>query len=121
MRVGYADQNGHPYRSIGRVLIDRGELTLGEATLQGIRDWGRRNPDKLPALLDENPSYVFFREVPPPAPGTLAAEIDGPVRRARRAAARASARSPSTRARSRWARRCSSRRPIRCRTTRCGG
>jgi membrane-bound lytic murein transglycosylase A len=78
MRVGYADQNGHPYRSIGRVLIDRGELTLPEATMQGIRDWGRRNPDKLAALLDENPSYVFFREVPPPSPGTLAAEIDGP-------------------------------------------
>ena len=78
LRVGYADQNGHPYRSIGRVLVDRGELTLGETTLQGIRDWGRRNPDKLPALLDENPSYVFFREVPPPVPGTLEAEIDGP-------------------------------------------
>jgi membrane-bound lytic murein transglycosylase A len=78
LRVGYADQNGQPYRSIGRVLIDRGELSLGEATLQGIRDWGRRNPDKLPALLDENPSYVFFRVVPPPLPGTLEAEIDGP-------------------------------------------
>jgi len=79
VRVGYADQNGHPYRSIGRVLIDRGELTAGEATLPGIRDWGRRNPDKLPALLDENPSYVFFREVPPPVPGTLDAQIDGPL------------------------------------------
>jgi membrane-bound lytic murein transglycosylase A len=79
IRVGYADQNGHPYRSIGRVLIDRGELTAGEATLPGIRDWGRRNPDKLPALLDENPSYVFFREVSPPAPGTLDAQIDGPL------------------------------------------
>ena len=78
LRVGYADQNGHPYRSIGRVLIDRGELTLGETTMQGIRDWGQRHPDKLPALLDENPSYVFFREVPPPLPGTLDAEIDGP-------------------------------------------
>jgi membrane-bound lytic murein transglycosylase A len=78
LRVGYADQNGHPYRSIGRVLVDRGELTLGETTMQGIRDWGRRNPDKLPALLDENPSYVFFREVPPPLPGTLEADIDGP-------------------------------------------
>jgi membrane-bound lytic murein transglycosylase A len=78
VRVGYADQNGHPYRSIGRVLIDRGELTAGEATLPGIRDWGRRNPDKLPALLDENPSYVFFREVPPPQPSTLYAAIDGP-------------------------------------------
>jgi membrane-bound lytic murein transglycosylase A len=79
MRVGYADQNGHPYRSIGRVLIDRGELTPERASMQGIRDWGRRNPDKLPALLNENPSFVFFREVPPPVPGSLEAAIDGPI------------------------------------------
>ena len=79
MRVGYADQNGHPFRSIGRVLIDRGELTLAQASMQGIKAWGARNPDKLPALLDENPSYVFFREVPAPAPGSLDAEIDGPI------------------------------------------
>jgi membrane-bound lytic murein transglycosylase A len=78
MRVGYADQNGHPYRSIGNVLIERGELTLAQASMPGIRAWGQRNPDKLPALLDENPSYVFFREVPPPVPGTLEARIDGP-------------------------------------------
>ena len=66
MRVGYADQNGHPFRSIGRVLIERGELTRDTASMQSIRAWARRNPDKLEALLDENPSYVFFREVPPP-------------------------------------------------------
>ncbi len=78
LRVGYADQNGHPYRSIGRVLVDRGELPLERASMQGIRDWGRRNPDKLPALLNENPSVVFFREVPPPPPGSLEAAIDGP-------------------------------------------
>jgi membrane-bound lytic murein transglycosylase A len=78
MRVGYADQNGHPYHSIGTVLTQRGELTLAQASMQGIREWGRQNPDKLPALLDENPSYVFFREVPPPAPGTIEAAIDGP-------------------------------------------
>jgi membrane-bound lytic murein transglycosylase A len=78
VRVGYADQNGHPYRSIGRLLVERGELPLERASLQGIRDWGRRNPDKLRPLLDENPSYVFFREVPAPAPGTLEAQIDGP-------------------------------------------
>jgi membrane-bound lytic murein transglycosylase A len=78
MRVGYADQNGHPYRSIGTVLIERGELTLAQASMQGIRAWGQRNRDKLPALLEENPSYVFFREVPPPVPGTLDAQIDGP-------------------------------------------
>ena len=78
MRVGYADQNGHPFRSVGRVLIDRGELTRDTASMQSIRAWARRNPDKLEALLDENPSYVFFRDVPPPAPGTIDATIDGP-------------------------------------------
>ena len=79
LRVGYADQNGHPYRSIARVLVDRGELTLERASKQAIEAWGRANPDKLAALLDENPSFVFFREVAPPAPGTLEAEIDGPI------------------------------------------
>jgi membrane-bound lytic murein transglycosylase A len=79
IRVGYADQNGQPFRSVARVLIDRGELTLGEASMQGIRAWGHAHPDQLPALLDENPSYVFFREVPPPAPGSLEAMIDGPI------------------------------------------
>lgn len=79
MRVGYADQNGQPFRSVARVLIDRGELTLGEASMQGIRAWGQRHPEQLPQLLDENPSYVFFREVPPPAAGSLEAEIDGPI------------------------------------------
>jgi membrane-bound lytic murein transglycosylase A len=79
LRLGYADQNGHPYRSIGRVLVERGELTVGQASLAGIRDWTQRNPGKLRELLDENPSYVFFREVPPFAPGTLEASIDGPI------------------------------------------
>jgi membrane-bound lytic murein transglycosylase A len=75
VRVGYADQNGQPYRSIGRVLVDRGELPLDKASMQGIKQWGRDHPDALPALLAENPSYVFFREVfPNPAAG-----IDGPV------------------------------------------
>ncbi|MDH5246012.1 MAG: MltA domain-containing protein [Betaproteobacteria bacterium] len=79
MRVGYADQNGHPFRSIGRLLVERGELPLERASMQGIKDWGRRNPDKLAPLLDENPSYVFFREVPAARPGSLEAEIDGPI------------------------------------------
>jgi membrane-bound lytic murein transglycosylase A len=64
VRVGYADTNGHPYRSIGRVLIDRGELTFDQASMQGIQAWARANPGKLTALLNENPSYVFFREMP---------------------------------------------------------
>lgn len=71
--VGYADQNGHPYQSIGRVLIDRGELTPDKASMQGIKDWGRRNPDKLRELLNTNPSYVFFRELPNGLAGPLGA------------------------------------------------
>jgi membrane-bound lytic murein transglycosylase A len=79
LRVGYADQNGQPYRSIARVLIDRGEMTADQASMQSIRAWGRAHADELPALLEANPSYVFFRLVPPPAPGSLDAMIDGPI------------------------------------------
>jgi membrane-bound lytic murein transglycosylase A len=79
LRLGYADQNGHPYRSIARVLIERGDLPLERASMQGIGAWARAHPEQTRALLDENPSYVFFREVPAPAPGSLDAAIDGPI------------------------------------------
>jgi peptidoglycan lytic transglycosylase A len=79
LRLGYADQNGQPFRSVARVLVERGDLAVGEASMQGIRAWGKAHAAALPALLDENPSYVFFREVPPPAPGSLEAMIDGPI------------------------------------------
>jgi membrane-bound lytic murein transglycosylase A len=71
MRVGYANHNGHPYRSVGRVLIDRGELTVSNASMQGIKEWANANPDRLSGLLAENPGYVFFRELP--------AGPDGPI------------------------------------------
>ena len=64
MRVGYADQNGYPYRSIGRLLVERGELTLEQASMQSIVTWARRNPAKVNELLNSNASYVFFRELP---------------------------------------------------------
>lgn len=64
IRVGYANQNGHPYRSIGRWLLDQGELKPGQASMQGIRRWVQRNPARAQELLDNNPSYVFFRELP---------------------------------------------------------
>ena len=64
IRVGYADQNGLPYRSIGRWLIDQGELKSGQASLQGIRAWAEAHPQRLEELLDANPSLVFFRELP---------------------------------------------------------
>lgn len=73
VRVGYADQNGYPYRSIGKALVERGELTLDKASMQGIKDWARRNPGKLAELLDTNASYVFFRELPNQLSGPLGA------------------------------------------------
>jgi membrane-bound lytic murein transglycosylase A len=75
LRVGYADTNGHPYRSIGRVLIERGELTLDQASMQGITAWARANPQRVSELLNQNPSYVFFRELPlgDPAAGPVGA------------------------------------------------
>ena len=50
MRVGYADQNGHPFRGIGRILADRGEMKLEEVSMQGIKGWMSRNPAKATAL-----------------------------------------------------------------------
>lgn len=73
VRLNYGDQNGHPYQSIGRVLVERGELKLEEASMQGIQAWARANPARLDDLLNANPSYVFFREVPNSKDGPIGA------------------------------------------------
>ncbi len=73
VRLNYADQNGHPYQSIGRVLVERGELKLEEASMQGIQSWARANPVRLDDLLNSNPSYVFFREAPNSKEGPIGA------------------------------------------------
>jgi membrane-bound lytic murein transglycosylase A len=62
IRVAYADQNGHPYKSIGRYLVDRGELSLEQASMQGIKAWYLANPARQQELLNANPSFVFFKE-----------------------------------------------------------
>jgi len=64
VKIGYAEQNGHGYASIGRKLIDMGELKPEEASMQGIKTWAEKNPERLFTLLGQNPSYVFFRELP---------------------------------------------------------
>jgi membrane-bound lytic murein transglycosylase A len=71
LRLGYADQNGHPFRSMGRYLIQRGELSLEQSSMQGLKTWAAANPQKLRDALDSNPSYVFFRELPPSADGPI--------------------------------------------------
>ncbi|SFK69394.1 membrane-bound lytic murein transglycosylase A [Nitrosomonas aestuarii] len=73
VKIGFADQNGYPYNSIGRVLVQQGELSLDKASMQGIKQWGQQNPDKLPALLQQNARYVFFRELPSDLTGPIGA------------------------------------------------
>ena len=68
MRVGYADQNGREYVGIGRLLRERNILPAGGASMQGIVAWIRQNPEQGRALMRENPSYVFFRELTGPGP-----------------------------------------------------
>ena len=68
IRVGYAGSNGHPYRSIGVELVQRGVYKAHQVSAQVIKNWVRRNPVAGRELLFHNPSYVFFRridEVPP--------------------------------------------------------
>ncbi|WP_198399398.1 murein transglycosylase A [Caballeronia calidae] len=78
MRVGFGGTNNQPYRSIGRELLDRGELTPAQATMQGIKAWAKANPARVDALLDVNPRFVFFREMP--ASDAMATSLgDGPV------------------------------------------
>ncbi len=62
VRVAYADQNGYPYKSIGRYLVNNGELTLDQASAQGIKAWVAMHPARQQELLNANPSYVFFKE-----------------------------------------------------------
>lgn len=63
LRVGYAGQNGHSYRAIGRDLIEMGELTRENVSLQSIRQWLLDHPDQAQELMHKNASYVFFREL----------------------------------------------------------
>jgi membrane-bound lytic murein transglycosylase A len=64
VRLQYEDQNGHPYRSIGKYLVDQGVLPLEQVTMPAIRDWLTANPHRLREVLDSNPSVVFFSEAP---------------------------------------------------------
>jgi membrane-bound lytic murein transglycosylase A len=63
VNLGYDGQNGQPYVSIGKLLIERGELTRQQVSLDAIKEWIRAHPEQGKKLLDDNPSYVFFREI----------------------------------------------------------
>ena len=63
MRIGYAGQNGRDYVAIGKLLRQRGLLAPGGATMAGIVDWIHAHPVEGKALMRENPSFIFFKEV----------------------------------------------------------
>ncbi len=62
-RFGHVARNGHPYRSIGAVLLARGGVAPEAMSAQAIRDWCRAHPGEVAELLRENPSFVFFGPV----------------------------------------------------------
>ncbi len=61
INVHYHIANGRPYRSIGKLLIDEGKIPKSEMSMQKIRSYLSNHPDEVEAILNYNPSYVFFK------------------------------------------------------------
>ena len=59
--IHYISNNGYPYQSIGKWLIDQGLLDKDQANWPGIRTWARENPGKFKEALEANPRYIFFK------------------------------------------------------------
>jgi membrane-bound lytic murein transglycosylase A len=73
--VGYADQNGLPFISLGKYLLDKQLVDRGQLSLQGIKAFLKQHPEEIPAALTANPSYVFFRENTQSATGTFGVRL----------------------------------------------
>ena len=74
VRLGFAGKNGHPYTSIGKLLVERGEGQPETMTMEGVKAWLRADKERGRALMAENRSYVFFHELKEGADGPLGAE-----------------------------------------------
>lgn len=79
LRIGYETQNGRDYTGIGALMRSRGLLAPGEASMQGIIGWLRAHPAEGVAIMRENKSYVFFRELSGPPLGALGYAVAGRV------------------------------------------
>ena len=64
LRLGFAGTNEQPFKSTAQWLIDRKEITRSEASMQGISQWAKRHPDRVNEMLNANPRFVFFKELP---------------------------------------------------------
>ena len=80
MRIGYAGQNGQPYTGIGKWMLAQDMLAPGQASMQGIVGWLRTHPDQADAVMRQNRSYVFFKELVDSGPlGALGVPVTGRV------------------------------------------
>ena len=78
MQIGYDGQNGRDYTGIGKLMKDRGLLGPGQTSMQGIENWLRAHPDEGQAIMRENKSWVFFKEMTGPGPfGALNSPVTG--------------------------------------------
>lgn len=77
MRIGYDSQNGRDYVGIGKLMLDRGLVPPGGASMQGIMSWLRANPQQGRAIMEENKSYVFFREIGNAPIGAMGLPVTG--------------------------------------------
>jgi membrane-bound lytic murein transglycosylase A len=59
--INYAGSNGRPYTSLGKVLVKNQDLTSQHSSMQDIRAWLLKHPEKMNSVLNKNASYVFFR------------------------------------------------------------
>jgi len=73
--VGYAGENGHPYRSIGKMMVEREMISQENISLQSIRKWLENHPKQCQDILEYNPSFVFFSKRSQGATGTLGLEL----------------------------------------------
>jgi len=64
LNVHYHTSNGRPYRSIGKLLIDKEKITVDEMSMQKIREYLKNHPDEIEEVFNYNPSYVFFKIEP---------------------------------------------------------
>ncbi len=75
LNIQYHTTNGRPYRSIGKILIDRGAIAREDMSMQAIRQWLADHPEDADDILDTNPSYVFFKTGPEGPHGSLSVRL----------------------------------------------
>ncbi len=75
LRIGYAGSNGRDYKSIGKLLIDRGKIERAKISMQSIRAYLAAHPDEIDDVLDYNTSVVFFRRLDGPPLGSLGVPV----------------------------------------------